>query len=281
MAERTARLQRVALFLVVFGGALIMVYPLLWMFMSSFKPDDEIFRNLGLIPQRFTLENYIKGWRGVAGIGFSNYFMNSIVIVSLTVLGNLLSCSLTAYAFARLKFKFKGVWFGLMMSTIMLPSHVTLIPSYIIFHRIGWVNTFLPLTVPPFFATQAFFVFLLTQFMRTIPAELDDAARVDGCTRFQIYWKIIMPLSQPALVTAGLFTFIWTWNDFFGPLIFLQNPRLYTVALGLRSFADVTATSAYGQLFAMSIVSLIPVFTIFVLFQRMIIEGIATSGLKG
>jgi multiple sugar transport system permease protein len=188
---------------------------------------------------------------------------------------------MTAYAFARLNFSFKGIFFGMMMATVMLPHHVTLIPRYIIFDRLGWINTFLPLTVPAFFATQSFFIFLLVQFMRGIPKELDDAAIVDGCTPWQIYWKIIMPLSVPALVTTTLFTFIWTWNDFFGPLIYLQSPIKYTVALGLRSFADATSQSAYGQLFAMSIVSLVPVFIFFVFFQRLLIEGIATTGLKG
>jgi multiple sugar transport system permease protein len=279
--SKSERLQRIVLFFIVLFGAVIMMYPLIWMLASSFKPEQEIFRNLGLWSDNFTFENYIKGWQGVAGIGFSRYFVNSIIVVTLNVIGNIVTCSMTAYAFARLNFSFKGIFFGMMMATVMLPHHVTLIPRYIIFDRLGWINTFLPLTVPAFFATQSFFIFLLVQFMRGIPKELDDAAIVDGCTPWQIYWKIIMPLSVPALVTTTLFTFIWTWNDFFGPLIYLQSPIKYTVALGLRSFADATSQSAYGQLFAMSIVSLVPVFIFFVFFQRLLIEGIATTGLKG
>jgi multiple sugar transport system permease protein len=163
----------------------------------------------------------------------------------------------------------------------MLPFHVTLIPRYIMFYRLGWVDSFLPLTVPSFFAINAFFVFLMVQFMRGIPVELDHAAKVDGCGPIQVYLYIMLPLAMPALVTAAIFTFIWTWNDFFSQLIYLSNPLRYTIALALRAFQDATSSSSFGQLFAMSILSLVPIFIFFVSAQRLLIEGIATTGFKG
>jgi multiple sugar transport system permease protein len=163
----------------------------------------------------------------------------------------------------------------------MLPYHVTLIPQYILFLNLDWVDTFRPLVVPKFLAVDAFFIFLLVQFFRTIPRELDDAAKIDGCGPFRIYWKIILPLSLPALATAAVFTFIFTWDDFFGPLVYLNDIQSYTVQLGLRSFVDSTGKSDWGALFAMSVLTLLPVFAFFVFFQRLLIQGISTTGLKG
>jgi multiple sugar transport system permease protein len=195
--------------------------------------------------------------------------------------GNVLTCSLAAYAFARLKFWGRDFWFALMLGTLMLPYHVTLIPQYVLFLHLDWVNTFLPLVVPKFLAADAFFIFLLTQFFRTIPRELDEAAMIDGCGPWRIYWKIILPLSLPALATAAIFTFIWTWDDFVGPLVYLTDMANYTVQLGLRSFVDSTGKSDWGALFAMSVLTLLPVFAFFLFFQRLLIEGIATTGLRG
>jgi multiple sugar transport system permease protein len=168
-----------------------------------------------------------------------------------------------------------------MLGTLMLPYQVTLIPQYVLFLHLGWVNTFLPLVVPKFLATDSFFIFLMVQFFRGIPRELDEAAMIDGCSTFQIYLRIMLPLSAPVLVTAAIFTFIFTWDDFFGPLIYLNDMSKYTVTLALRSFVDSTAQSDYGGLFAMSTLSLVPVFLFFLFFQRLLIQGIATTGLKG
>jgi multiple sugar transport system permease protein len=192
-----------------------------------------------------------------------------------------LSCSLAAYAVARLEFRGRAFWFALMMGTLMLPYHVTLIPQYILFLDLGWIDTFLPLVVPKFLAVDAFFIFLLVQFFRALPRELDEAAEIDGCGAFGIYWRIILPLSLPSLATAAIFTFIFTWDDFFGPLVYLNDMNSYTVQLGLRSFVDSTGKSDWGALFAMSTVTLLPVFAFFVFFQRLLIQGIATTGLKG
>lgn len=261
-------------------ASLAMLYPLLWMLASSFKPEDEIFGNASLWPTSFSLESYWRGWSGLQ-VSFGRFFLNSLIISVLSVIGNVLSCSLAAYAVARLQFRGRGFWFALMLGTLMLPYHVTLIPQYILFLGLGWIDTFLPLVVPKFLAVDAFFIFLLVQFFRTLPRELDEAAEIDGCSAFGIYWRIILPLSLPALATAAIFTFIFTWDDFFGPLVYLNDMSSYTVQLGLRSFVDSTGKSDWGALFAMSTVTLLPVFAFFVFFQRLLIQGIATTGLKG
>jgi multiple sugar transport system permease protein len=261
-------------------ASLAMLYPLLWMLASSFKPEDEIFGNASLWPSSFSLASYWRGWSGLQ-VSFGRFFLNSLIISVLSVIGNVLSCSLAAYAVARLQFRGRAFWFALMLGTLMLPYHVTLIPQYILFLGLGWVDTFLPLVVPKFLAVDAFFIFLLVQFFRTLPRELDEAAEIDGCGAFGIYWRIILPLSLPALATAAVFTFIFTWDDFFGPLVYLNDMSSYTVQLGLRSFVDSTGKSDWGALFAMSTVTLLPVFAFFVFFQRLLIQGIATTGLKG
>ena len=168
-----------------------------------------------------------------------------------------------------------------MLGTLMLPYHVTLIPQYVLFLRLGWVDTFLPLVVPKFLAVDAFFIFLMVQFFRGLPREFDEAAMMDGCGPWGVYRRVMLPLSRPVLATAAIFSFIWTWDDFFGPLIYLHDVELYTAPLALRSFVDSTSRTEWGPLFAMSTLSLAPVFAVFLLFQRHIIRGIAMSGLKG
>jgi len=214
-------------------------------------------------------------------VSFGRFFLNSLTISLLSVIGNVFSCSLAAYAVARLKFPGRNFWFALMLGTMMLPYHVTLIPQYVLFLNLDWVDTFLPLVVPKFLAADAFFIFLLVQFFRTIPRELDEAALIDGAGPWVIYWKVILPLSLPALATAAIFTFIWTWDDFFGPLVYLNDMGSYTVQLGLRAFVDSSGKSDWGALFAMSTLTLLPVFAFFVFFQRLLIQGIATTGLRG
>jgi multiple sugar transport system permease protein len=191
-----------------------------------------------------------------------------------------MSCSLAAFAFARLRFRGKNFWFALMLGTLMLPYHVTLIPQYILFLNLDWVDTILPLVVPKYLATDAFFIFLMVQFFRGIPRELDEAAMMDGCSPWRIYRKIILPLSLPVLATAAIFTFIFTWDDFFAPLVYLNDMGSYTVQLGLRAFVDSSGKSDWGALFAMSVLALVPILFFFLFFQRLLIEGVATTGLK-
>jgi multiple sugar transport system permease protein len=261
--------------------AFIMLYPVLWMAGSSFKPANMIFSDIWIWPKEWIVENYVKGWSGIAGNSFSLFLNNSLIVSLSAVVGNVISCSMAAYAFARLNFHFKAICFGLMLMTIMLPHHVTLIPQYIIFNNLGWVNTFFPLIVPKWLATDAFFIFLTIQFIRGLPKELDEAATIDGCGSIQIYWQIIMPLSLPALITTAIFTFLWTWDDFFSQLIYLSDVSKYTVPLGLRLFLDSSSQSDWGPMFAMSVLSLIPCFIIFTVCQKYFVEGIATSGIKG
>ena len=199
-----------------------MLYPLVWMLVSSLRTNDVIFSDPTLLPRALTLDNYVQGWNAQQH-PFSRYFLNSLVVTAGSIVGNLLACSLTAYAFARLTFRFKAFWFAVMLLTIMLPEHVTIVPQYILFSELGWLNTFLPLVAPKYFATEAFFVFLMVQFIRGLPREIDEAAAIDGCGPFAVYWRIILPLIAPALATTAIFTFIWTWNDFFRPLIFLTD----------------------------------------------------------
>lgn len=260
--------------------SIAMLYPLLWMLSSSFKPESDIFSDLSLWPREITLEGYVIGWHGL-GVGFGRFFSNSFLVATLAVVGNLIACSLAAFAFAFLQFPGRRVWFALMLGTLMLPYHVTLIPQYVLFLNLGWVNTFLPLVVPKFLATDAFFIFLIVQFFRGIPRDLFEAAMMDGCGHWRIFMRIILPLSVPVLATTAIFSFIWTWEDFFGPLVYLSDIKNYTVPVALRTFVDSTSQSAWAPLFAMSILSLVPVFLLFILFQRFLIQGIATSGLKG
>jgi len=206
--------------------------------------------------------------------------INSGIVVLGCIIGNVLSCSLAAYAFARLKFTGRTILFAVMLLTIMIPYHVVLVPQYILFQQFGWVNTFLPMIIPKVLATDSFFVFLMVQFIRGLPKELDEAARIDGCGHFNIFFRIILPLMVPAVATTTIFTFIWMWNDFLSSLIYLIDPKMYTVPLALRAFLDSSGTSNWGAMFAMSIVSLIPVFLAFLFGQRFLIRGIATTGIK-
>jgi len=261
------------------AASLVMLYPLLWMFASSLRPDDEIFASVTLWPAHPDFAAYLRGWTGLR-VEFGRFFVNSLLIAVLAVAGNVMSCSLAAFAFARLQFRGRKLCFALMLGTLMLPYHVTLIPQYILFLNLDWVDTILPLVVPKFMATDAFFIFLMVQFFRGIPRELDEAAMIDGCSPWRIYRAVILPLATPVLATAAIFTFIFTWDDFFAPLVYLNDIGSYTVQLGLRAFVDSAGKSDWGALFAMSTLALGPVLMFFIFFQRLLIEGVATTGMK-
>lgn len=267
-------------FLSAFG--VIMIYPILWTLASSLKPESQIFVHAAsLIPSPIVWKNYLDGWTGYGNTGFNVFFRNSAIVTFLVVIGTLFSSSVVAFGFARLKFRFRNILFVCLMITMMLPMQVTLIPQYILFQKLGWVNTWAPLIVPAYIGGNAFFVFLVMQFIRGIPRELDEAATIDGCGIYRVFWKIIFPLMTPALVTVGVFSFYWTWDDFFGPLIYLNHTSLYTAALGLSMFSDPSNVSAWGPMFAMSVLSLIPELIVFFFFQKQIVQGISMEGLKG
>jgi multiple sugar transport system permease protein len=265
--------------LILCAIGIVMMYPLAWLVSSSVKPNMLIFKDLSLWPAQWQLSNYTDGWNALQQ-PFSIYLMNSVVIVVLSIIGNLLSCSLAAYGFARLDFGGRKLFFALMLGTMMLPGHVLLVPQYIMFSKLDWLNTYYPLLVPNFLATNAFYIFLMVQFMRALPRELDDAARIDGCGPFRTFYRIILPLTLPALATTAVFTFISVWNEFFGPLLYLTDPELYTVPLALRQFMDSEGQSQWGQMFAMSFVSVAPVIGFFIAGQKYLVKGIATTGMK-
>ncbi|WP_410643535.1 carbohydrate ABC transporter permease [Amycolatopsis sp. lyj-346] len=279
MTTETATLRTVGKHAGLVLLAVVMLYPVLWMVVSSLRPNDEIFRSPGLVLDHLRVQNYADGWTALAS-PFGHYLVNSAIVVLGCIIGNLVSCSMAAYAFARLEFTGKRWWFAIMLGTIMLPIHVIIVPQYILFSQLGWVNTVLPLIVPKMLATDAFFVFLMVQFIRGLPRELDEAARIDGCGHPRIFLRIILPLMKPALATTTIFTFIWTWNDFFSQLIYLTDPEMYTVPVALRSFVDATSTTSWGSLFAMSVLSLLPIFLAFLFGQRYLVRGIATTGGK-
>ena len=264
--------------MIIFG--LLMLYPLLWMLVSSFKPPSEIVTDPSIIPSDLTLENFRNGWNSLTQ-PFWVFFGNSLVVTFGAIIGNLFSCSLTAYALARLDFGARKFYFAIVLASVMLPMHVLIIPQYIVFSQLGLVNTFVPLVLPKFLATDAFFIFLMVQFIRGIPRELDQAAAIDGAGPFRTFWFVIFPLMRPALVTTTIFTFIWTWNDFFTPLIYLTSPAVFTVPVALNSMVDSETQSGIGMLLAMSLLSLVPILLFFTFAQKYLIRGITTSGLKG
>jgi multiple sugar transport system permease protein len=278
---RAARIRNEVLFqllLLVLG--FVMIYPLLWMVSNSFKPNTEIFGSASLIPRKLLFENYSRGWKFVGSLTFTTFFGNSLFYVTLATLGTVFSSAVVAFGFARVRFRGRNLWFVCMFVTLILPYQVIMIPQFIIFQKINWVNTFLPLIVPMFLG-QPFFIFLMVQFIRGIPMELDESAWMDGCRTFGIFARIIFPLITPAVITTAIFSFYWRWDDFLGPLLYLNRPRLYTVSLALRMFSDPNTSTDWGAIFAMGTLSLLPILAVFITFQKYLVEGISTTGLKG
>jgi multiple sugar transport system permease protein len=266
--------------LMIGSFAFVMLYPILWLFASSLKSNTDIFTNMSsLIPRSINFQNFTNGWRGFGGITFATFYRNSFIYAGFGTLFAVTASALVAYGFARVNFTGKRIWFGIMLTTLMLPIQVQIIPQYIVFSQLGWLNTFYPLLLPRL-GGDAFFIFMIVQFIRGIPVDLDEAAKIDGCSKMGIFFRIILPQLKPALITAAIFSFYWTWDDFLTPLIYLNNPNLYTVSLALRAYADPSAATDWGAIFAMASLSLIPVFVIFIFFQRYLVEGIATTGLK-
>jgi len=259
---------------------LIMIYPLLWMLSSSFKFDSDIFSTSSLWPERWTFEHYLSGFGENASMDFGPMFLYSFLISVVVVIGTIFSSSLTAFAFARLNFTPRRFFIAFMLMTMMLPTQVVIIPQYIVFQKLDLVNTFIPLMLPSFFGTITFFIYLMIQFIRGILKDLDEAAMIDGCSTFRLFISIIFPLAKPAIITMSIFSFYWTWNDLFAQLIYLSDPDLFTISLGLSMFQDNMGSTQWGDLFAMSILSVIPVFIVFLIFQRYLVEGISTQGLK-
>ena len=281
MKEKRA-VKAVIYHILVFAVGLVMIYPLIWMVMSSFKPTNTIFQTAGsLIPETFTFENYINGWKGFAKVTFATFFKNSLFISVVATIGTVISSAIVAYGFARFKFKGKKLLFSAMLLSMMLPAQVLMIPQYLWYQKLNWVGSYMPLIVPYFFAIQGFFVYLISNFISGIPRDLDEAAKIDGCSYVSIFTKIILPLIKPALVTPGIFSFMWRWDDFLSALLYVNKSAKYPVSLALKLFCDPGSSSDYGAMFAMASLSILPSVLIFIFFQRYLVEGISTSGLKG
>jgi multiple sugar transport system permease protein len=266
------------LLLVIAAGSVVFLLPFAWMVSTSFKTTDQVYVFPPVwIPPQLQWQNYPDAWNRVP---FPTFYLNSVIIVTFNLIGTLFSSALTAYGFARLRFRGRNVLFLIMLSTMMLPSQVTLIPTYFLFSRLGWVNSLKPLIIPVYFGS-AFNIFLLRQYIMTIPRELDDAAKIDGCSFWGIFWRIILPLSAPVLGVVAIFQFTYDWNDFFNPLIYLNSPKNFPVALGLRMLQGTLVQVPPQQVMAMTLVSILPVLAVFVVAQRQFIQGIVISGVKG
>ncbi|WP_207454562.1 carbohydrate ABC transporter permease [Herbiconiux sp. SYSU D00978] len=272
---------RVAQYVLLALLTAIVLYPMIWLFISTFKPSSEFGQNPGLLPENGTIDNYFKVLEGIGGIPLWKFFANSLLLAVAAVVGTLASSSLAAYAFARIRFRGAGIFFAAMIGTLLLPFHVIIIPQYVLFQRLDLVDTFWPLIIPKFLATEAFFVFLIVQFIRNIPRDMDEAARIDGAGHLRTFFSVILPLIKPALITSAIFTFIWTWNDFLGPLLYLNSPENYPLPIALRLYNDQTSVSDYGATVAVSFLALLPVLLFFLVFQRFLVDGVATQGLKG
>ena len=264
--------------LVIVG--LIMIYPLIWMVGASFKSNEEIFATPWFWPENPTLQGYIDGWQTSTPYTFGHFFLNSLKIVIPKVIGTAISSTLVAYGFARFDFPGKKVFFAILIATLLLPDVVTRIPQYLLFRELGWLDSYLPLFVPQWFAWEAFFVFMLIQFLRAIPREMEEAARVDGANTLQTLIYIVVPMLKPALISVCLFQFMWTMNDFLGPLIYISTVENYPISLALRLAIDTTEAFNWNEILAMTVLALTPSLIVFFLAQKYFIQGIATGGVK-
>lgn len=281
MNKLTKRNPGIVYHIFMIAFSLLMLYPLIWMISSSFKETKEIMTTLKeIIPSKPTLKNYVQAWGGVGRSTFMDFFWNSMFVATMRVIGNVLSSAMTAFAFARIKFAGRKIFFAIMISTMCLPGMVLQVPTYLLYNALGWVGSFKPLFVTAFLGGGAFNIFLLIQFMKNVNRSTDESAVLDGCNWIQLFWYIMLPLVKPVLATVAVLTFIGSWGDFYSALIYLNKPDMYPIAFALKLFADETTTN-YGPMLAMSVLSLIPIIVLFFIFQRSLVEGISTTGMKG
>ena len=265
--------------ILILAGSVVLLIPLVWMLSASLKTEAEVFiYPPRWIPKKFLWTNYV---RAMTTIKYPLYVRNTVIITVGAMIGEMFSASLVAYGFARLRARGKDFLFLVLLSTLMLPYQVTLVPTYLLFRTLGWLNTYLPLIVPGWLGGGAFFIFLLRQFYGSLPLELDDAAKIDGCSLFGIYWRIMLPLSKPALATVAIFSFFAHWSDFMGPLIYLTKPEMYTLSLGLQFYTSAFGNVEWNLVMAGTLVSILPPMLVFFLFQKTFVQGIALTGLKG
>ena len=278
----SSRVARVAYYVLMLAASFLMLYPIIWMVFSSFKPTNTVFSTAGeLVPRQWTLANYVNGFKGFSGVPFWRFLLNSLFISVVSTIGTVLSSAIVAYALSRLRFRLRKLLFVLVLGTMMLPAQVLLVPQYLWYQKLGWTNSYLPLIVPYWFAIQGFFVYLFMSFMDDIPRLLDEAAKLDGCSYYGIFFRVIMPLLKPAIVTATIFSFMWRWDDFLSALMYVSDTEWYPASLALKLFTDPGTTSDYGAMIAMCCVSLVPSILIFAVFQKQLVQGASSSGLKG
>ena len=281
VTRRLGRINATFRYLILAAVGLLMLYPLIWLIGASFKTNSEIFANAGFIPQAPTLDGYVKGWQTSTPYTFATFFWNTFLIILPKTVGTAISATAVAYGFARFEFPLKKVFFATVIAILLLPNVVTRIPQYLLFRDLGWLDSFLPLWVPSAFAGDAFFVFMLIQFLRAIPRDMEEAARVDGANTFQVLLFIVVPLLAPAIISVCLFQIMWTMNDFLGPLIYLSSVDKFPVSLALKLSIDTTEAFDWNRILAMSVLALTPSLIIFFLAQKRFIEGISSGGVKG
>ncbi|WP_342130185.1 carbohydrate ABC transporter permease [Hydrogenophaga sp. OTU3427] len=281
VSQRRKRLNALMRYVVLGLVGLVMLYPMIWLVGASFKTNTEIFTEMGFWPSRFDFTAYAKGWKTSTEYTFATYFLNSFIITVPRIIVTVISCVLVAYAFARFEFWGKKTLFAIMVGTMMLPLIILRLPQYLMFKEFGWLDSYLPLIVPSAFATDTFFVFMLVQFLRGIPRDMEEAAQIDGCNPLQLLWHIIVPLLKPAIISVIVFQFIWTMNDFMGPLIYLSTVEKYPVSLALKMSIGATEEVEWASVLAISVVALLPSILVFFAAQRHFIEGASSSGIKG
>lgn len=281
MASKRKRIINYIILAIIFVVVgVFLLFPILWMIMASFKTNAEIFGSVKLLPKSFSLDSYIQGWKGNGQTSYAQFFLNTFILVIPTTVLTVLSCSVVAYGFARFRFPFKKPLFMLLISTLMLPNAVIIIPRYTLFNSFGWINTYMPFYVPALFACYPFFIFMMVQFLRGLPKDLDESAFLDGCGTFRVFAQILMPLLKPALFSAALFQFLWTYNDYFNSLIFINSVSKYTISLALRMSVDGESVVVWSRIMAMSFLAVLPLIILYFIGQRYFVEGIATTGMK-
>lgn len=278
---RRDRVSIVVRYTLLIAVGLLMLYPLIWLIGASFKSNAEIFTEVGFWPSQFDITPYVKGWKTSTEYTFTRYFANSFLIVIPRIIVTVISCVLVAYAFARFDFFGKKVLFAIMVATMMLPQIVLRIPQYIMFQQFDMIDSYAPLILPSAFATDTFFVFMLVQFLRGIPRDMEEAAQMDGCNSLQMLWYIIVPLLKPAIISVIVFQFIWTMNDFIGPLIYLSSVEKYPVSLALKLSIGATEEVEWNSVIAISVLALVPSVAVFFAAQKHFVDGVASTGLKG
>ncbi len=278
---KNTKLKKFIDYLVIVIIGVILLYPIFWMFFATFKSNEEIYSSIKLFPKSFDLKYYIAGWKGTGKFTYTQFFLNTFIMVVPTTILTVASAALVAYGFARFHFPCKKLLFGLLIATLMLPNAVIIIPRYTLYNKFGWVNSYVPFYAQAALACNPFFTYMLIQFFRGLPKELDESAHVDGCGTFRTFVQILLPLMKPALFSAGVFQFLWTYNDYFNSLIFINFVKKYPISLALRMSLDAESVVQWGQVMAMSFLAVLPVILLFFAAQKYFVEGIATSGLKG